>query len=360
MTTSKFERLHFQRIQAEKQAFSTQTELADLVQSVIAMPDKAVLDQVKEIEETRHLFELVDAVDLENQGIDLTITCAKSGNFIHQFTIHDYLALREIHGEARAIEIMQSRQFSAISPQWLYTDNKALDALQIADPYGYCAYSLSKLLLPLPLHKKMEDMPFHIRADWHKQKSDACITARKIPLHGLVELNEMLRRFLAITIPGKAGLKFTHKRLDDALDNWRELLQELKDNLETLLTKAINSGQISRHLSYGDMVELNKLYQGYSNFRLQRKPREKSEMDHIGDLIDEIFPDDSNIPRYMAGHEPEFVPQGKKRETIYTAADLDKMINEAVADIDAQTRGEKPVSDQKPSFLQMIALRKKQ
>ncbi len=352
-----FQRIAEQRECLRHKQFNVKTELAELVEAVTAFPDQAILDQVQAIEETKTLFALVDVVDLENQGIDLTITCAKSGNICRQFTVHDYLNLKQIHGQERAAEIMQAQQFAAIDPKWLYTDSKSLDTLQIADPYGYCVHAISLLLNPLKYGKRWHDMPHHIQVDWHKQKAEANKTARNIPLPELVKLNEMLHRMLAIAHPSKIKTYYTAKTISAAMANHILFTQEIKDNLGELILGAHKRGVISQFASYGDAVELRRIYGGFSNFRMQRKPREKTETEIIQDIITECFAD-QKLPRYMSGHEPDFIPREKQRQQVYTAADLDKMIDAAVADLEKQTTGDKPVSG-KLSFLQMAVMGRK-
>jgi len=358
MTLSKFERIAQDRKRDETRQFDVKTELADLVDAAVSFNGQALLDQVAQIEETRHLIALVDTHNFQEDGIDLTITCAKSGNVVHSYSIYDFLTLKEIHGTERATEILQARQFSAISPAWLYTDARALDALQIHDPYGYCVHAASLIILPsLVQYRKLEDMPFAVRADWHKQKATANQLARKIPLHKLVELNELLRRFLAIVMPGKARLSFSYKRLDQAMQEFEVFLFEIKDNIKSLLEYNIKKGTISKANSYGDVIELQHLYRGLSAFRLQRKPRELTESEHIQKMLGDLF-DEADIPRYMSGHEPKFTPNNKKFEQTYSANAIDEMMNAAIAELDKATTGAEPMPA-KLSFLQQIALRKK-
>lgn len=129
--------------------------------------------------------------------------CHKSGKqLVDRYTLQNLTKLVTIHGEERALTIIMLTYTHSTCPEWYYTDPQGLTALSKADPIGYCVEALGLIMRPYWSTKfKHSNLSSEEKCQIIADKYQANCNLKSIPIKTIIELNEIMRRFLGICKP---------------------------------------------------------------------------------------------------------------------------------------------------------------
>lgn len=271
-------------------------KLSEIVEQFTCVDDKTINHtQFEYHKNIDFLSSAIVADSYADKGI-FTISCCKSGALIREISHAEFSMLERIHGKEKAEAILQYKATQNCSAHWLQTDSKSLEKLAEYDPHGYFIHAASLVLKhKQEIYKnyhKLDDIYKKAAIDyaWQLQKHKAWKKLQKAPIEKIIKANELMRRYLAIVYDAKANalVTFDTVNLEDittyGLPNF---INNMQENLRTILEWAWKKNRIRRDLTIDDIIKLRKIFIGYTQFAGQRKVSTQPSYER---LIEELTP----------------------------------------------------------------------
>lgn len=172
-------------------------QVQDIVAHIGAVTDRLMQSRLS----AAQLANSLTVIDPEIAAFK-TIYCNKTGR--PMATLADEILSQTIavHGRERGIRALMAATIGHYSAHSLFTDYQGLADWSRGDPVGYAVYCISLLAEPNIITQNIEQQYNFIRV-----KSEAFKTLSQKPLEQVIELNELLRRFLGICNPACAYTK---------------------------------------------------------------------------------------------------------------------------------------------------------
>ena len=123
------------------------TKFHEIIDAVTHISDEAIQAKLQARIETPYLQSIIDAIEFEQDDIELTYYCNKTGQPCGNMSMDEFAELIKIHGKEHAKTLMSMRATMQYSVKWIKTDPEALDKLSEIDPWGYFVYAASSMLL---------------------------------------------------------------------------------------------------------------------------------------------------------------------------------------------------------------------
>ena len=283
--------------------------VADIVAILSEVEQEALVDGLANYHETQELIKVVDfaTISANPELNNLTYYCTKTGQPLSQIAPDSFVKMQDIVGNDLANEMFKRKSIEQVSTHWLFTDESALDKLSKIDPYGYFVYSAFFVIRPDEIvkyytHLKQNKENYAIEARWNELRNKIKFwqIIQSIAIKDILEINELMRRYLALihntTLPDTIQLTYKLMTGDkDTLDieAWKALL---KNNIKYIIIKAYRKHEFKKDITYADVVTLQGMFKGFSNFRGQRKLRRHTNTENVMMLLRDFITD---IPEHQ-------------------------------------------------------------
>lgn len=227
--------------------------------------------------------------------------CHKSGRKLQdRYTLSDIGRLIHTHGEERALSIMQLTFTHNTAPEWLFTDYEGLVALSKTDPQGYCIQALSIIMEPYwKIQFKKSNLDIEQKCQIIADKAKARQALEQIQPELIIELNELMRRFLGICKPDYAVqfLAMTCGNMQSmlaSLDSIQQVIASLKLAFKNIIVNHARQNK-RKKLNAALMADIKAAFHGMSNYYKQLKLGAVT--DHEANVLDTrgFFAEHSNI-----------------------------------------------------------------
>lgn len=300
--------------------FNTRENLAEIVSLLVNVDNKAVEDRLLLVLETEQITNFIEIEEIKNE-INPVVSCTKTGQQVDYWTDDKISRLLQTVGKKRTIEIIKIKSKNQVANNWLFTDHIALTKLSETDPVGYFVYAISAVLSEMQHYTEALTIKNAWNKEWAKNEFHQLLPivynqANKIPLIIIIRINELMRRYLSITQTRAADkhIAFPETRLEyvtSSVSYIEEFEQGLQETIANLIKYEIARGKLKRNLTYADVLNLNLSYKGFSNFRLQKKLKSMTEIEHTMWLLRDFMSDMS--PTSIEIKTPEI----KKPNTLF-------------------------------------------
>lgn len=321
----------------KQQKINVEANLSNVIDLITQITDETISDQIERINNTDNLLKTIEISELIND-LDINFYCSKTGRKLGQWSIDDLRRLQLAVGNDRAKYIIIKKQFENVAIDWIYTDTKALENLSNSDPIGYFVYATNYVIpIIIDLPQITEDKQIKYIYERNIEKAIIAKQLQEIDLNIIVATNELMRRYLSLIQTKKAirvitkyckKIKFTEYTLTNiATTNWSVTLYQkaLKKILNEIIREEYRRNRIKTDLTYADVVNLKLRYEGYANFRSQRRLRNMTEIEHVMMELQEFIP--ANIVERM--HMEQVKEQSK--QTGVKAIKVDKPVTIKIA-----------------------------
>lgn len=306
---------------AKKNLRNIEFNLSEIISQIINIDNKAVEDKLLQTQETN---KLITSLDIEKvlDKIYRNVYCTKTGQPISYWSDDYIIDLIKTIGVSRTIQTIQIKSLNQVAAHWLFTDDNALENLADNDPVGYFVYAANAILVPFdPVIQLIgTEREAEARQQLYEDKITAFRQMTNIPMVTIIRINELMRRYLSIT---KSQAAYNHNALvekditiiTNSLSYIEEFEQGLQNTLANLIRFEFKRGRLKSNLTYADVCDLKLHYQGYSNFRNQRRLKSMTEVEHIAFLMRDFLPDKTPLQvQFTAGVEKD-TKRGVKIET---------------------------------------------
>lgn len=203
--------------------------------------------------------------------------CHKSGRELKaRYSIEEIGRLIAIHGEARALSIMQLTYTHNTAPEWMFTDFEGLLALSKADPQGYCIQALSLIMEPYwKMQFKKSNLDLEQKCQIIQDKAQARLHLENIQPELIIELNELMRRFLGMCKPNYAVqyLAMTCGNMQEITCNQytiREIIESIKLAFKNIIINHARNYK-RKKLNASLMADIKAELRGMSTYYNQLK-----------------------------------------------------------------------------------------
>lgn len=211
---------------------------------------------------------------LEENDIDLDMTCIKSGKRLRVFDREEFIELCELHGIEKAKYLLEIKKQECISPKWYYTDSATLDKLQKIDPAGYCVYAIGKIFNAYG--PKFSYLSEHERIVFGRK----WLREQRAIMYDIVNtwsdseinnINELMRRFLAIAQTEKVESLISWHTLIMPEIEYAKLVTDIKNNILKLVEYAYKKKRVKTQIDYYDIMSMRKIFVGHGQFAGQKR-----------------------------------------------------------------------------------------
>ncbi len=279
---------------------NTRENISEVISLLVNIDTKAIEDKLLLSLETDQLTNFVEIEDIKEK-IDPVVSCSKTGQQVDYWTDGKIGQLLQTIGKEQTIKIIKLKSANQVANHWLFTDHMALTKLSETDPVGYFVFAINAVLREMQYHATA----LSIKNSWNKDEAKdelhkllqiAYNQANKIPLIVIIRVNELMRRYLSITQTRAAQkhLAFKETRIEYvtcSVSHIEEFEQGLQTTIANLIRFEVTRGKLKRNLSYQDVLDLKLSYKGFSNFRLQKKLKGMTEIEHTMYLLRDFMTD---------------------------------------------------------------------
>lgn len=280
--------------------------IEDILDQLTIVHSQAVEDKLKKFEFLNNINEILDAKEIVDNLGD-TIYCEKSGQIIKQFSLQEINQIIQACGKERATEALANALRPQVCPHWLYTDPIALDKLSTIDPIGYFVYAASRVLIGAAFSPEMSTITKNIiRIKEAQIKYQIRCQVEKLPIEKVIETNELMRQYLTITkstnvirFLGFEGFAIRESNVDpyaiaSNLQTLKTFQRNLRRTLHNIIRYEQKKGNLKRHVTYDEIINLKLRYEGHANFAGQKKLKQLSQTEHYEMLLHNFFPADTS------------------------------------------------------------------
>ena len=281
------------------------TKFHEIIDAVTHISDEAIQAKLQARMETPDLQSIIDGIEFEQDDIELTSYCNKTGQPCGNMSMDEFAELIKIHGKDHAKNLMSMRATMQYSVKWIKTDPEALDKLSEIDPWGYFVYAASNMLLLVQtIPSANNQMYISIQNDLRdKYKMDILQIKIKLykhikdkPIELIIQANELMRQYLAFCKTANAMkiLVWHNPNLNQvafSVDNLRVLISDIKNNIKNVLQHEYDNKRIKANLTYENIVRMQIKYEGHSNFRGQSRAKELTQTEQILIQLKDFMPD---------------------------------------------------------------------
>ena len=302
--------------------YKVKEDLNKIVQELSIVNNETVEKQMSRIIAVKEFSKNVNVISfVEEYNINTTVYCTKTGQVISSWDYEKISLLLDCMSKERVAHILNSTVNNKVADHWYYTDGESLNNLCDIDPVGYFIYSMS--LIIQVFQKEFaesktypEHYQIHKNTIWQKKKQDAYAAAIQIPLKTIAYANEMQRRYLSLART-LTVLRFNELtevnpvKISNTEKSVNQYCKELSDTIKNILTDAVKKRIIKPELSYHDVTQLKNLYGGYSNYRIQRKPKHMTQTEILMRELNELIP---NIPDHHSSNIAFRIEKEKEKQ----------------------------------------------
>ena len=281
-----------------------ETNLSEILDIITEINDETISDQILRISKTT---ELLDTIEISEhiENIDTTMYCFKTGKPLSSWSNNDLRQLYIIVGEKRMKYLIYKKQFNNCQPAWIFTDPKSLENLFNHDPVGYFVYAVNYIMPhDLEILRRDDEIKETYIYQRNIEKTVVWLQLQNITIEEIIQTNEIMRRYLTfiktnravrvIMKAKKSGLPsfFEFTLTNVALDNAvvETFRQCLKNIIREIIKEEYRRNRIKTNITYADVVGLKLRYEGYSNFRSQRRLTSMTEIEHVMLELQEFIP----------------------------------------------------------------------
>lgn len=175
----------------------TQREIDSIVEN-IGTVTRRIMEQRLSANELANTLTALDP-EIAQFG---TVYCSATGKPLYRIADADLSQTVAIHGRKRARTVLQAAALSHRCPQAMYTDWQGLADWSRGDPIGYASYAIGLLAEPGFTYQTIEQRYLFLLA-----RADCYAKLAQAPIEQVIELGELLRRFLSICNPIAAYTK---------------------------------------------------------------------------------------------------------------------------------------------------------
>lgn len=297
-------------------AIRVKDNLELISEKIAKVSDKKLQDYAYEIDRAKQLKLIIDIGELKEAGIDLAVSCSKTGKPLHHYSAESIDHLINTLGQERAKEILQRKQVQQVDDLWIFTDSTALRSLMINDPIGYFTYGASKILYILQdgINKRpWVDLPIEVKYIWHKQLAILYQSALDQPLDYIMECNELIRRYLSLASTSMVTgvVKFKPYTLDKILTNPIKFQLDLKASIKAIIFREFDRGTLKRFITYADIADLKIKFKGSSAYYHQHSLRYITSTEKLANDLMDSFPELDITKAYITA-APKAMMEGRK------------------------------------------------
>jgi len=304
---------------AAKRDYNMQSNFAEIVDLITTVEQVAVNERIE-----AGTLRQINSEDVRFWNLkedDFNIYCDKTGNKINDISSDAIIQMLSTHSDTRVNELITNAKRNCVDPNWLFTDSKSLESLSETDPIGYFVFAASAVLRCYQPYWQGKETTDPVANDkWREDKASLNNALHYLdiyPSSDIVEINELMRRYLTITQTLSAinRVKFTLTSLPTLHSHLAQFKQELIASIEAIIEYEYREAKIKTHLSYADIVSLNLRYKGYANFRGQKSLKGMSEMDQILAVIEQHTPQMNSIQQLVAVSKVEIELEVQQQAT---------------------------------------------
>lgn len=287
-------------------SYSLKTNMQDILDEITQVSSKLVEDQVTRFNQNNELHVALDMITIESDlGISLSKYCSKTGQLIGYYSTQEYEMMQRVFSNDKIKFYIERKSIEQVASHWIYTDGKSLKNLSEVDPYGYFVYALTCIFGTyqafLKKNTASDDTHWRGKKIWLDHKIIAYKNTSEKPINLIIECNELIRRYLTLVQSSRAYhlLKWSFTditKISDTESRIRTLLTDIRKNIERIIKHEYRAKRIKQHVTYADIVAIKDIYQGHSNFRAQRKPKEITDIEMIMHELEAFMPDEKKMP----------------------------------------------------------------
>lgn len=328
------------------------TQLEEIISAITEIAQAAIEAKIAHAESGPTLASILDAIEFDKDAATLTYYCSKTGQPCGGLSMEEFAELVQIHGHDGAKNLIRIRAHQHVCLKWIKTDSIALDKLSELDLYGYFVYAASMVLKPLQI---MQPVPGYTRSisrptvlsaipiddrGIYEQQLLECKKAlyRDIlqhPIKTVIRANEIMRHYLAFCKTEKALPQLEWRESDmNAIATTPALLmqyiQDLQRNIGNILRHEFTAKRINRNLTYENIVSLQDIYIGHSNFRGQRRAKELSQTEQTLMQLKDFMPDISPTHMEVIAGDRVTPLFNMKKSPVITGKDLQNTAPSAI------------------------------
>lgn len=291
---------------------NTRDNLSEVISLIVNIDDKAIDERLTVISDNQDFSNNLDAAAIIDV-IDYNVYCSKTGQVISRWTEQEISLLIGQVGKKRAQQIINIKSVNQIAPQWLFTDDIALNKLAESDPIGYFVHALTAVLIEFQSFAQEFQSRDSTEARLKMTALKAVVyrQASLLPLNAIVRVNELMRRYLSI-IQSTAAYKFlafVDTRMEyiaHSIPDLEQFEQGIQETIGNILQFETKRNRIKATLTYQEVMDLKLRYKGHSNFRNQKKLNSMTETEHVAYLLKDFMTDLTPTQlQIKAGKEPE-------------------------------------------------------
>lgn len=291
-------------VSRKSRQLSMETNMAEILDIITEISETTISDQIMRINKAKELINTLEISELI-AGIDITTYCCKTGKPLTTWSNNDLTQLQIIVGKDRTQYLINKQRFEKCQPAWIFTDPKSLENLFNHDPVGYFVYAVNYIMpIDLKITQQNEEDKNKYRYQRNIERTIVWEQLQNISIEEIIETNEIMRRYLMFIKTNKAMniiVKAKRSEIPDffefilttiALNNNRVQLfrQCLKNIIREIIKEEYRRNRIKTNISYDDVVGLKLRYEGYSNFRSQRRLKNMTEIEHVMLELQEFIP----------------------------------------------------------------------
>lgn len=304
---------------ATKAEYNIQKNFDEIVGLITNIPDDTIDLKLHKIEQ-RNISEEVDFWEFLDTYSELNVYCDKTGNMLETIEDKKIKLLLRTHDISRVKFLLDNYKRNRVDPNWIFTDNTALNALCESDPIGYFVYAASQILRCYqPQFQQQTDKTKHDPAANDKWRADKAACNKilrdnygpnsQIQPTELIEVNELMRRYLSLmqTLSAINQVKFseTCRKLPQLPNNLAQFKTEIIASIESVIHYAYRLNNVKTTLTYDDINRLNLRFQGHSNFRRQNTLKGMTDIDAIMMIVEQHTPQMKSLQRKIAMNQFE-------------------------------------------------------
>lgn len=301
--------------------YNLKTNMQEVLHEITTVSPQIIEDQINRFQQDNDLSISLDMLSIEEKyKISLTKYCSKTGQKVGHYSIEEFELMKRINSDEKITYYINSKAISYVASHWIFTDGEALRLLSENDPYGYFVYALGSMFTHyqrfLKKQNPTDDIHWVGKKKWLDHKIEAYKNvSENVSVDTIFEANELMRRYLTLIQTAKASHLVSWKNTDireisKSEFTIRNFLKEIRKNIENVIKEEFRRKRIKQHLSYADIISVKDIYDGHSNFRLQRKPKELTEVEMIMIELQEFMPEENKMA-VLVGDRIE--PKKKKK-----------------------------------------------
>lgn len=302
--------------------YDLKTNMQDFLDEITTISDKLVNDQIYRFNKENELAVAVDMLTLEDElDISLVKYCSKTGQPIGEYSVKEFEMMQRVLPNDKIKFYMERKSIEHVASYWIFTDGDSLKKLCEIDPYGYFVYAVCSIFGTyqrfLKKQKSTDDIHWYGKRRWLDKKIEVYSNIKTERIDLIVECNELMRRYLTLVQSSRALhlLKWSYTDIVEVTSHTariQNLISDIRKNIGRVVKHEYREKRIKQHLTYADVVSVKDIYQGHSNFRLQRKPKEMSDVEMIMHELEAFMPDTKRMP-ILVGDRYEKPPVKKAK-----------------------------------------------